>query len=98
MIWIVLAHIYLFSFGSVDNMQLALNYQDLFIAQPFLNAAIQVDTFFALRYILASVLIGCNEALKLFLFYFIFVVAFCWLTHSFRISTMKNDKNHGSCY
>lgn len=50
MLWIVIAHIYFFSFGSVDNMQLAMNFQDLIIAQPFLNAAIQVDTFFALRY------------------------------------------------
>lgn len=49
MLWIVIAHIYFFSFGSIDNMQLAMNFQDLLIAQPFLNAAIQVDTFFALR-------------------------------------------------
>lgn len=49
MLWIIAAHIYFFSFGSVDNMQLAMNYADLFIAQPMLNAAINVDTFFALR-------------------------------------------------
>lgn len=49
MIWIIAAHIYFFSFGSVDNMQLAMNFADLFIAQPMLNAAINVDTFFALR-------------------------------------------------
>lgn len=49
MLWIIAAHIYFFSFTTVDNMQLAMNYADLFIAQPMLNAAINVDTFFALR-------------------------------------------------
>lgn len=48
MLWIVIAHVYFFSFGSIDNMQLAMNFADLLIAQPMLNAAINVDTFFAL--------------------------------------------------
>lgn len=49
MVWIIAAHIYFFSFGSIDNMQLAMNFAGLVIAQPMLNAAINVDTFFALR-------------------------------------------------
>uniref|UniRef100_A0A336KVN6 CSON000342 protein n=1 Tax=Culicoides sonorensis TaxID=179676 RepID=A0A336KVN6_CULSO len=48
MVWIISAHIYFFSFGSIDNMQLAMNFAGLVIAQPMLNAAINVDTFFAL--------------------------------------------------
>lgn len=49
MVWIIAAHIYFFSFGSIDNMQLAMNFAGLVVAQPMLNAAINVDTFFVLR-------------------------------------------------
>lgn len=51
MLWIIIAHVYFFSFGSIDNMQLAMNFADLLIVQPMLNAAINVDTFFALGYV-----------------------------------------------
>lgn len=49
MLWIMLGHVYIFGFSTIDNIQFIYAYADKWILQPIFSSAISVDTFFVLR-------------------------------------------------
>lgn len=54
MIWIIAGHIYIFAFGSTDNIHLGYSYGDSWILQPLIAAMIGIDLFFILSAFLFS--------------------------------------------